>query len=315
MKPADNPDGVSVIREEDLRGAVVLLTGGGRGLGRVMAQSLAAAGAAVGLVARSLDQLDETVRLIEEAGGVAAAMATDVSDEESTAAAVELLRDRLGPFDVLINNAGVSGPIGPLWEVDPYDWWRAVEINFKGVFVCTRLVLPDMLARGEGRIINVTSEAGVYRWPNVSAYAVSKSAVVKFTENLAAETKREGIVVLSVHPGLHAIGLTETALAGNALPGSPQAAVADWLRDELTGERAASPERAAGLMVQLAAGKGDVLSGRHLSVHDDLDLLLERVVDVRRDDLCTLRLREPTSRFARSSVQRSGVILRPRTHS
>lgn len=302
--PADLHEGSSALLENGLRGAVVLLTGGGRGLGRVMARALSAAGASVGLVARSHDQLDETVRLVEESAGVAAAVATDVSDEAATAAAIGLLRERLGPIDVLINNAGVSGPIGRVWEVDPEDWWRAVEINFKGVFVCTRLVLPDMVARGKGRIINVTSEAGVYRWPNVSAYAVSKSAVVKFTENIAAETKREGIVVLSVHPGLHAIGLTEAALADEALPGSPRAAVADWLREELAGERAVHPEQAADLIVQLSAGRGDALSGRHVSVHDDLDLLLDRLADIRRNDLCTLRLRNATSPFAPGSAQR-----------
>ncbi|MGH9150831.1 MAG: SDR family NAD(P)-dependent oxidoreductase [Acidimicrobiales bacterium] len=211
------------------------------------------------------------VPLLEEAGGTAAAVA-DVSDERSTAEAIGSLRERLGPVDVLVNNAGVAGPIGRAWEVDLDQWWRTVEINLKGVLVCTRLVLSDMIERGGGRVINVTSEAGVYRWPNVSAYAVSKGAVVKFTENLAAETKREGVVVLSVHPGLHAVGLTEAVLAHEALPGSAQAEVADWLRQELSGRRAACPEQAAELIVRLAAGGGDALSGRHLSVHDDLDL-------------------------------------------
>ncbi|MDP9440974.1 MAG: SDR family oxidoreductase [Actinomycetota bacterium] len=288
---AQSPDRRPVLLERDLRGAVVLVTGGGRGLGRVMAMALSAAGASVGLIARSRDQLDETVRLVAETGGTAAAAAADVSDERSAAEAIGSLRNCLGPVDVLVNNAGVAGPIGRVWEVDPDQWWRTVEINLKGVLVCTRLVLSDMIGRGGGRIINVTSEAGVYRWPNVSAYAVSKSAVVKFTENLAAETKREGVVVLSVHPGLHAVGLTETVLAHDALPGSAQAEVADWLRKELTGQRAACPERAAELIVRLAAGGGDALSGRHLSVHDDLDRLIERVADIRRDDLCTLRLR------------------------
>ena len=284
--------------EHDLRGTVVLVTGGGRGLGRVMARALAAAGASVGLVARSAGQLDETVRLVEDSGGVAAAVPADVSDERSMADAIGLLRERLGPVDVLVNNAGVGGPIGRVWEVDAHEWWRTIEINLKGVFNCTRLVLPDMVARRHGRIINVTSEAGVYRWPKVSAYAVSKSAVVKFTENLAAETKHEGIVVLSFHPGLHGIGLTESVLSDEAIPDSPHDEVARWLRKELAGRRAASPERAGELIVRLAAGGGDALSGRHLSVHDDLDLLMERLADIRRDDLCTLRLREVSSRPA-----------------
>jgi NAD(P)-dependent dehydrogenase (short-subunit alcohol dehydrogenase family) len=179
-----------------------------------------------------------------------------------------------------------------LWDVPPGEWWRTIEVNVGGVFACTRLVLPDMLARRRGRIVNLTSNAGVFRWPGVSAYAVAKSAVVKLTENLAAEVRREGVRVFSVHPGVQPIGLTEAALAADVHPESPEARVADWLRRELAEGRGAEPDRAAQLVVQLAAGHGDSLSGRHLSVHDDLDLLLERLEEIRRDDLCTLRLRE-----------------------
>jgi len=275
-----------------LRGSVALVTGGGRGLGRVIAQALGEAGAAVGVLGRSADDLAETVRRIEAAGGEAAAACADITDDRATAGAVAELRRRLGPVDVLVNNAGICGPIGPLWDVPPGEWWRTIEVNVGGVFACTRLVLPDMLARRRGRIVNLTSNAGVFRWPGVSAYAVAKSAVVKLTENLAAEVRREGVRVFSVHPGVQPIGLTEAALAADVHPESPEARVADWLRRELAEGRGAEPDRAAQLVVQLAAGHGDSLSGRHLSVHDDLDLLLERLEEIRRDDLCTLRLRE-----------------------
>jgi NAD(P)-dependent dehydrogenase (short-subunit alcohol dehydrogenase family) len=256
----------------------------------------------VGVLGRSADDLAETVRMVGAAGGEAAAACADVSDERATADAVGDLRRRLGPVDVLVNNAGICGPIGPLSEVPPRDWWRTIEVNLGGVFACTRLVLPDMLARRRGRIVNLTSNAGVFRWPGVSAYAVAKSAVVKLTENLAAEVRREGVSVFSFHPGVQPIGLTEAALAADVPPGSTEARVADWLRRELAEGRGAEPDRAAQLVVQLAAGRGDSLSGRHLCVHDDLDLLLERLEDIRRHDLCTLRLREfgpdahPTSR-------------------
>jgi NAD(P)-dependent dehydrogenase (short-subunit alcohol dehydrogenase family) len=277
---------------EPLLGSVALVTGGGRGLGRVIAQALAGAGAAVGVLGRSPDDLADTVRAIGAAGGVAAEACADVSDEQAMAHAVGELRRRLGPVDVLVNNAGICGPIGPLWDVPPGEWWRTIEINLGGVFACTRLVLPDMLARRRGRIVNLTSHAGVFRWPGVSAYAVAKGAVVKLTENLAAEVRREGVSVFSFHPGVQPIGLTEAALAADVPSDSPAGRIADWLRRELAEGRGAEPDRAAQLVVQLAAGHGDSLSGRHLSVHDDLDLLLERLEDIRRDDLCTLRLRE-----------------------
>lgn len=278
--------------DRQLRGSVALVTGGGRGLGRVIAQALANAGAAVGVVGRSADELAETVRLIAAAGGMATAACADVSNERATAHAVGELRQRLGPVDVLVNNAAINGPIGPLWDVPPGEWWRTFEINLGGVFTCTRLVLPDMLARRRGRIVNLTSHAGVFRWPGVSAYAVAKSAVIKLTENLAAEVRREGVSAFSFHPGVQPIGLTEAALAADAPPDSPEGRVAEWLRRQLADGRGARPEHAAQLVVQLASGRADSLSGRHLTVHDDLDILLDRLEDIHRHDLCTLRLRE-----------------------
>jgi NAD(P)-dependent dehydrogenase (short-subunit alcohol dehydrogenase family) len=288
-----------------LEGSVALVTGGGRGLGRLIAAALSDAGAAVGVLGRSAGDLAATVALIEAAGGKAAYACADVCDEQATADAVAELRRRLGPVDVLVNNAGICGPIGPLWEVAPEDWWRTVEVNLRGAFTCTRLVLPDMLARRRGRIVNLTSNAGVFRWPSVSAYAVAKGAVVKLTENLAAELRREGVSVFSFHPGLQRIGLTEAALAAGDAPDSPAGRVAAWLRAELDKGRGAEPERAVGIVVQLASGRGDSLSGRHLSVHDDLDLLLERADEVRRDDLCTLRLRELPAAARRRSLRRA----------
>jgi NAD(P)-dependent dehydrogenase (short-subunit alcohol dehydrogenase family) len=281
--------------DRPLHDSVALVTGGGRGLGRVLAEALAAAGAAVGVIGRSADDLAETVRLIEAAGGVAAGARADVTDEPATALVVGELRRELGPADVLVNNAGINGPVGPLWEVPPDDWWRTLEVNLRGLVACTRLVLPDMLARRRGRIVNLTSNAGVFRWPSVSAYSVSKAAVVKLTENLAAEVRREGVSVFSFHPGLLPIGLTEAALAGDVPADTPEGRIASWARRQFAEGRGAEPRRAAELVVRLAAGRGDSLSGRHLSVHDDLDVLLERLDDIRRDDLCTLRVREVRS--------------------
>lgn len=275
-----------------LHGSVALVTGGGRGVGRLLAEALAGAGAAVGVIGRSADDLAETVRLIEAAGGVAASARADVTDEPATAAAVAELRRWLGPADVLINNAGINGPIGPTWEVPSDEWWRTFEVNLRGLVECTRLVLPDMLERRRGRIVNLTSNAGVFRWPGVSAYSVSKAAVVKLSENLAVEVRGQGVSVFSFHPGLLPIGLSQAVLAADFPPDSPEGRVAGWARRQFAEGRGADPDRAAELVVQLAAGRGDSLSGRHLSVHDDLDFLLERVDDIRRDDLCTLRVRE-----------------------
>ena len=145
---------------------------------------------------------------------MAATAVADVTDAAGLAAAVADLRAQLGPIDVLVNNAGILGPIGPLWEVDADEWWTTMDVNVRGLVLCSQLVLPEMVARRRGRIINVTSQAGAYRWPLVSGYSVSKAAVVKLSENLAHETSRHGVSVFSVHPGLLPIGMT-TTVAGS----------------------------------------------------------------------------------------------------
>jgi NAD(P)-dependent dehydrogenase (short-subunit alcohol dehydrogenase family) len=275
-----------------LAGKVVLVTGASRGLGRLLAGTLADAGAAVGLVARSAQQLAEIRDELIEGGGIAVAVAADVSDPEAFTAAVEEVSRWLGPIDVLINNAGVWGPIGAVWEVDSEDWWHVLEINLRSVFACTSQVLPAMIARGQGRIINITSQAGVYRWPLVSAYSVSKAAVIKLTENLAVELKRTGVTAFSVDPGLLPIGLGETALESLAPADSAEGKVCSWLRRELEEGRGAEPDVAARFVLRIAAGDCDRLSGCHLSVHDDFDALVERADAISRQDLYTLRRRE-----------------------
>ena len=271
-----------------LDGTVSVITGGGRGIGRVLARALADAGAAVGLIARSADELAQTVWLVTDADGTAAAACADVTDGHAVAEAIDALRRQLGPADLLVNNAGVSGPFGDVWQVDAGDWWRAVEINLRGAFLCSQAVLPCMTARGAGRIVNITSQAGVFRWPQVSAYSVSKAAVIKFTENLAAEAGRSGVRAFSVHPGLTPIGLTERALADAAPAGSAEARMYAWVRQELAAGRGAEPALVARLVIRLATGDADRLSGCHLSVHDDLDAILACGPDVR--DRYQLRL-------------------------
>ena len=262
-----------------LSGSVALVTGGGRGIGRLVALDYASLGARVGVIARSGDELADTVRLIEERGGLAAAAVADVTDRGAFAWAVEDLRRKLGRIDILVNNAGVAGPIGPAWEVDVADWWRTMEINLLGALVGVQLVLPDMVRRRRGRVINVASQAGAFRWPLVSAYSVSKGSIVKFSENLARETRRYGIAVFSVHPGLLPIGMTESAVMADATGHPYLGQVRTWVEGEFRAGRGAEPAAATAFLRRVASGELDALSGRHLSVHDDLDALLATATD------------------------------------
>jgi 3-oxoacyl-[acyl-carrier protein] reductase len=130
-----------------------------------MAEHLGKAGASLALFARSAGGLEETRASIEKAGGRAWTAALDVSDRVAVDDGVQRARQELGAVDLLVNNAGVEGPTARVSEVDPDDWWRTLEINLRGYFLFQRAVLPDMLARQSGRIINIASNAGVHRWP------------------------------------------------------------------------------------------------------------------------------------------------------
>jgi NAD(P)-dependent dehydrogenase (short-subunit alcohol dehydrogenase family) len=274
-----------------LRDQVVVVTGGGRGIGQVLANSLADAGAVVAVAGRSADDLTKTVTEISARGGRAASVILDVADRDAVAAGIRQVERSYGRIDLLINNAGLLGPIADLWEADPGEWWRTMEVHIGGAFLCSRAVLPGMISRGSGRIINVVSHAGVFRWPTCSAYSVSKAAVVKLTENLAVELRRHGVAVFAFHPGLTSIGLSEKAIAMQADLASPKSRAIAWVRNEVASDRAVSPDRVADFVLALAKGQGDDLSGRYLTVFDDLGALVARAKDIRAADALMLRVR------------------------
>ena len=270
---------------------VALVTGGGRGLGRVFAQALAAQGVAVAVAARSLGELARTVAEIETAGGEALALPLDVTDVGAVEATADEVHRRFGPIDLLINNAGVCGSFGPIATADPTGWWHVMEVNLRGTMLCTRAVLPAMIAAGRGRIINVASSAGTLPWPYASAYAVAKASVLHFTENLAKETRKQCLQAFAIHPGIVRTGMLDGALHTEADPQSPQGLIRDWFLGQIAAGHEAPPELAAELVLLLASGQADALSGRYLSVYDDVPALIARAEEIRRGDLYTLRLR------------------------
>jgi NAD(P)-dependent dehydrogenase (short-subunit alcohol dehydrogenase family) len=276
---------------ESLRDQVAVVTGGGRGIGQFLAQSLAAAGAVVAVAGRSPGDLERTVAEISAAGGRAMSVAMDVTDRQAVGAGMSQVEQSFGRIDLLINNAGLWGPIANLWEADPSEWWRTMQVHIGGSFLCSRAVLPGMISRGRGRIINIVSNAGVFRWPTCSAYSVSKAALVKLTENLSAEVRTHGVAVFAFHPGLMPIGLSEKAIKMQADPDSPAGRAIAWVRSEIAADHAVSPERAAGVIAALATGQGDGLSGRYITVFDDLRTLAAQAEDIRSADLLTLRVR------------------------
>lgn len=181
-----------------LAGGVVLITGAGDGIGAASARLFAARGARVGLVGRRAAPLEA---LAAEIGPGALALAGDVSAPGMMAGAVAAVEAAFGPLDVLVNNAGVIEPIGPLEAVDPEAWARSIDINLKGVFLGLRAALPGMLARGGGTILNVSSGAAHRPLEGWSAYCAGKAGAAMLTRACHLELAGRGIRVMGLSPG------------------------------------------------------------------------------------------------------------------
>ena len=254
----------------DLRNQVAMVTGASQSLGRAFAQALALAGASVAVTARSEEGLAETVRLIGDAGGRAIAVPAEGTDRRAVEAAVATARKVLGPVDILVNSAGSTGPLVPTWEADPDAWWRAVEVNLRTHFLFTYAVLPDMLARLQGRIINMSSGVVYGPSPYTSAYSAAKTGLTNFTGVLAAEVREHGISVLAYAPGTVRTAMAEYALSSPEVHKPFQEAFRQTYARGLDTPLEAAVER----LMLLASGRLDALSGRLIDIsNDEADLL------------------------------------------
>jgi NAD(P)-dependent dehydrogenase (short-subunit alcohol dehydrogenase family) len=265
---------------------VALVTGGGRGLGRSFAVALARTGMNVAVASRNPGELDATVALLRAVGIEAIGVPTDVSEEAEVRRLVATTEAKLGPIDLLINGAAVSMPFGPTWETDPQEWWRNIEINLKGPMLCSHLVAKGMVQRQRGRIINVASTAGTLSIAYMNAYVTAKTALIRFTEVLAAELRQHSVYAFSIQPGT-----VKTAMAEQLMQSEAGKRWLPWFKKIFDEGRDDSSRPGEELVVYLASGKGDSLTGRFLSAPGAPGDLPEKIAQILKGDHNVLRLR------------------------
>jgi len=184
-----------------LKEKVAIVTGGGRGIGRAIALRFAAEGAAVAIAARSEREVQAVAAEIQAAKGRAVGIAADVSKETECEKIVRAAHEAFGSIHILVNNAGIYGPVSPIEKVSPADWDAVLAVNLRGAFLLSRLVVPEMYRRKSGAILNITSIAAKAAFQLNSAYAASKAGLIGLTHTLAAEGARKGVRVNALSPG------------------------------------------------------------------------------------------------------------------
>jgi len=237
----------------ELSGQVALVTGASTGIGRHLVEGLAARGIAVAGLARNEQRLTTAMAEVAEASGVhTLAVAADVTDRAAVDAAVARVADELGRIDLLVNNAGVVDAAEvPVWEADPDEWWDVVASHVRGAHLLVHAVVPGMLARGHGRIVNLASGMSTRANRDYSAYSVAKTGLMRLTEALDLALQGSGVKAFDVAPGVVDTPMTRSMEMWRGFT--------DWT----------PPERVVELVAAIAAGELDAWSGRFLRAGGD----------------------------------------------
>ncbi|AEG44100.1 SDR family NAD(P)-dependent oxidoreductase [Isoptericola variabilis] len=236
-----------------------LVTGASRGIGRAVALGLRDAGLDVALLARDADRLADVAAEVRERGRTAVVLPADVTNARAVAGAVARAEAELGSVDLLVNNAGRIDAEVPLWEADADEWWQVLETNVRGPFLLARHVLPGMLARGGGRVVDLNSGSGSHDMTVASAYNLSKTALMRLGHHLHAAGHAHGLRVLEVAPGV-----VQTDMTGSMRMHADRS---EWTPVERTVE----------VVTAFARGELDACSGWFVRVSDDTPESLRRL--------------------------------------
>jgi 2-hydroxycyclohexanecarboxyl-CoA dehydrogenase len=240
---------------------IALVTGGGAGIGAATCLRLAREGRAVGVLGRNAENASEIARKIVEGGGTAIAVMADVADRAQVEAAVAEVRATLGPITILVNNAGIE-EFKPFSDIDGADWDRIMAVNLKGVYHASQAVVPDMLAAGWGRIVNLTALGAQIGAANMAHYTASKGGVTAMTRSLAVELGPKGITVNAVSPGFILTPMAQRAIDGDLFPVPYEQIVATYPIP-----RVGTPDEAAAAIAFLASNEAGYITAQVLGVN------------------------------------------------
>jgi 3-oxoacyl-[acyl-carrier protein] reductase len=279
--------------EKTLKDKVSIITGGSIGIGKAIAAAFAREGSHLVLVARAKSSLEATKRELEALGTRVEIFQADVSQEKEVQGLVDFTLKEIGDINVLVNCAGVYGPIGFITNLDSKKWLEAIEINLFGTFLCIKAVLPSMIRNRKGKIINLSGGGAASPFPRFSAYATSKAGVVRLTETIAEEVKGYNIDINAIAPGAVNTRLLEQALQAGESAGKDFLAKAVKQKQE----GGIPPEKVAELAVFLASSKSDGLTGRLVSLlWDNWKEIPQHLDDIRSSDIYTIRRIIPKDR-------------------
>ncbi len=249
-----------------LEGKVAIVTGGGRGIGRAVALAYAREGAAVAVASRTRREVDQVAAEAALEGARAQAFACDATEEAAVARLVDGALAAFGRCDILVNAAGIAGPVGEVAGLGLAEWEAGILGNLRPAFLCCRATIPHMRRQGGGKILNMASGLAVRPLPGISAYGASKAAIVQFSRILDVEERPHGLQVFAVQPGVVRTAVLED-LFGARDPRAPAALRGRIQRLEKAGHLL-SPDYAARLFVYLATEAANDLAGQFVRIDD-----------------------------------------------